>query len=134
VAAAKGDITGTDAVAWTLDRDTPYVPSPLLYDNILYFLKANSGILSAYDARTGKPHFQLQRLQQAAEVFASPVGADGRVYIPSREGTTVVLKHGPTFEVLAQNRLSDGFDASPALAAREIYLRGYQYLYCIAEP
>jgi outer membrane protein assembly factor BamB len=134
VAAAKGDITGTDAVAWTLDRDTPYVPSPLLYDNILYFLKANSGILSAYDARTGKPHFQLQRLQQAAEVFASPVGAAGRVYIPSREGTTVVLKHGPTFEVLAQNRLSDGFDASPALAGREIYLRGYQYLYCIAEP
>jgi outer membrane protein assembly factor BamB len=133
VAAAKGDITGTDAVAWTLDRDTPYVPSPLLYDNILYFLKANSGILSAYDARSGKPHFQLQRLQQAAEVFASPVGAAGRVYIPSREGTTIVLKHGPTYEVLAQNSLSDGFDASPALAGREIYLRGYKYLYCIAE-
>jgi outer membrane protein assembly factor BamB len=134
VAGAKGDITGTDAVAWTLDRDTPYVPSPLLYDNILYFLKGNTGILSAFDARTGKPHFQLQRLPQAAEVFASPVGAAGRVYIPSREGTTVVLKHGPTFEVLAQNRLSDGFDASPALAGREIYLRGYKYLYCIAEP
>jgi outer membrane protein assembly factor BamB len=134
VAGAKGDITGTDAVAWTLDRDTPYVPSPLLYDNILYFLKGNTGILSAFDARTGKPHFQLQRLQQAAEVFASPVGAAGRVYVPSREGTTVVLKHGPTFEVLAQNRLSDGFDASPALVGREIYLRGYKYLYCIAEP
>lgn len=128
---ARGDITGTDAVAWTLDRDTPYVPSPLLYDGILYFLKSNNGILSAYDARTGKPHFQVQRLPLAPEVFASPVGAAGRVYIPSRDGVTLVLKHGPTFDVIAQNKLSDGFDASPALAGNEIYLRGYKYLYCI---
>jgi outer membrane protein assembly factor BamB len=129
---ARGDITGTDAVAWTLERDTPYVPSPLLYDNILYFLKSNTGILSAYEAGTGKPHFQLQRLPLAPEVFASPVGAAGRVYIPSRDGVTLVLKHGPVFEVLAQNKLSDGFDASPALAGSEIYLRGHKYLYCIA--
>ena len=133
LAGAKGDITGTPAVAWTLDRDTPYVPSPLLYDGIIYFLKSNNGILSAYDARTGKPHFQVQRLPQAPEVFASPVGAAGRVYIPSRDGTTVVLKHGPAFEIVAENKLSDGFDASPALAGREIYLRGYKNLYCIAE-
>jgi outer membrane protein assembly factor BamB len=133
LAGAKGDITGTAAVVWTLDRDTPYVPSPLLYDGILYFLKSNNGILSAYDARTGKPHFQVQRLPQAPEVFASPVGAAGRVYIPSRDGTTVVLKHGAAFEIVAQNKLSDGFDASPALAGGEIYLRGYKNLYCIAE-
>jgi outer membrane protein assembly factor BamB len=131
--AASGDITGTDAIAWSLDRDTPYVPSPLLYDGILYFLKSNNGILSAFDARSGKPHFQLQRLPLAPEVFASPVGAAGRVYIPSRDGVTLVLKHGPTFQVLAENKLSDGFDASPALAAGEIYLRGQKYLYCIAE-
>jgi outer membrane protein assembly factor BamB len=130
---ASGDITGTEAVAWSLDRDTPYVPSPLLYDGILYFLKSNTGILSAFDARSGKPHFQLQRLPQAPEVFASPVGAAGRVYIPSRDGVTLVLKHGPTFEVIAENKLSDGFDASPALAGGEIYLRGHRYLYCIAE-
>jgi len=55
------------------------------------------------------------------------------VYIPSRDGTTVVLKHGPNLETVAENRLSDGFDASPALVDREIYLRGYKYLYCIAE-
>lgn len=133
VAGAKGDITGTDAVQWTLDRDTPYVPSPLLYDGIIYFLKSNNGILSAYDARSGKPHFQAQRLPSAPEVFASPVGAAGRIYIPSRDGTTVVLKHGPTLQTVAENKLSDGFDASPALVDREIYLRGYKYLYCIAE-
>jgi outer membrane protein assembly factor BamB len=133
VAGAKGDITGTDAIQWTLERDTPYVPSPLLYDGILYFLKSNNGILSAYEARTGKPHFQLQRLPAIPDVFASPVGAAGRIYITSRDGTTVVLKHGPTLETVAENKLSDGFDASPALVDREIYLRGYKYLYSIAE-
>ena len=86
VAGAKGDITGTDAVQWTLERDTPYVPSPLLYDGIIYFLKSNNGMLSAYDARTGKPHFQVQRLPAAPEVFASPVGAAGRIYIPRAMG------------------------------------------------
>ncbi len=133
VAGAKGDITGTDAIQWTLDRDTPYVPSPLLYDGVLYFLKSNNGILSAFEARTGKPHFQLQRLPSVPDVFASPVGAAGRIYITSRDGTTVVLKHGPTLDIIAENKLSDGFDASPALADREIYLRGYKYLYSIRE-
>jgi outer membrane protein assembly factor BamB len=129
---AKGDITGSPNVAWTLDRDTPYVPSPLLYDGVLYILKTNNGLLSAFDAATGTPHYVLQRLEQAANVFASPVGAAGRVYIPGRDGTTVVLKHGPAFEVLAENTLDDGFDASPAVVDRDLYLRGYKYLYAIS--
>jgi hypothetical protein len=131
LADARGDITGTPALAWSLDHDTPYVPSPLLYENTLYFLKTNSGVLSAYDAKTGKPHYQLQRLEGVPNVFASPVAARGRVYIPGRDGTTIVIKHGPTYEVLARNTLDDGFDASPALVGREIYLRGYTYLYAI---
>ena len=61
-------------------------------------------------------------------MFASPVGAAGRVYITGRDGTTLVLRHGPTYEVLAKNTLDDGFDASPALVDNEIYLRGYRYL------
>jgi len=131
LAGAKGDITGTPNVVWTLDRDTPYVPSPLLYDGVLYILKTNNGLLSAFDARTGKPHYQVQRLAKAPNVFASPVGAAGRVYIPGRDGTTVVLRQGAKFEILAENTLDDGFDASPALVDRELYLRGYRYLYAI---
>ena len=130
---AAGDITGSDAIVWELDRDTPYVPSPLLYDGVLYFLKTNSGILSVFDAATGEPHYQLQRLQGVPNVFASPVGAAGRVYFPGREGTTLVIEHGGAYEVLAENTLDDGFDASPALVDGEMYLRGYQYLYAIAE-
>jgi outer membrane protein assembly factor BamB len=132
LADAKGDITGPPALAWTLDRDTPYVPSPLLYGGIIYILKSNNGLLSALDAQTGTPHYQVQRLEKATTVYASPVGAAGRVYIAGRDGTTVVLRQGKTFEVLAENTLDDGFDASPALAGNEIFLRGYRNLYCIA--
>ena len=133
LADARGDITGSKAIAWTLDRDTPYVPSPLLYDGVLYLLKSNSGILSAFDAVTGKPHYQLQRLAGVSEVYSSPVGARGRVYVTSRDGKTLVIRHGATYEVLAENTLDDGFDASAALVDGDIYLRGYRYLYNIAE-
>ena len=133
LADATGDITGTAAIVWSLDRDTPYVPSPLLYDDTLYVIKSNSGILSAFEAQTGTPHYQTQRLRGIPNVFASPVGAAGRVYIAGRDGTTLVLRHGSTFGVLATNTLDDGFDASPAIVDDEIYLRGNRYLYSIGE-
>ncbi len=133
LAGARGDITDTDAIVWSLDRDTPYVPSPVLYDGILYLLKTNSGILSAFDVRTGQPHYQRQRLPAIHNVFSSPVAARERLYLTGREGTTLVIRHGPAYEVLAENHLDDDFDASPALIDKEIYLRGSQYLYCIAE-
>lgn len=130
---AKGDITETDAVVWSFDRDTPYAPSPLLYGDTLYFLKRNNGILSAFNARTGEPIFGPQRLEGVPNIYASPVGVAGRVYITGREGGVLVLKHGPAFEVLAMNQLDDGFDASPAIVGNEIYLRGRKYLYRISE-
>jgi len=130
---ARGDITGTAAIAWTYDRDTPYVPSPLLYDNILYMLKTNNGILSTFDVETGQLQYPLQRLEAVPEVFSSPVGADGRVYITSRDGTTLVLRHGPTFEILGQNSIAEGVDASFALVGNDIFIRGQQSLYRISE-
>ena len=132
LAEAKGDITNTPALAWTYDRDTPYVPSPLLYDSILYFLKGNTGVLSAFDAKSGKPHYQLQRIEGVPNVFASPVGADGKLIVLGQDGSAAVLKHGPTYEVIGVNKLDDRFDASPALVGGELYLRGYRYLYCVA--
>ena len=132
LADARGDIAETDAIVWQLDRDTPYVPSPLLYDDVLYVLKSNDGILSAFEPVTGVAHYRLQRLEGVPNIFASPVGAAGRVYIAGREGTTLVIKHGPTYEVLASNVLDDGFDASPAIVDGEIFLRGSRYLYKIA--
>jgi outer membrane protein assembly factor BamB len=128
-----GDITGTDAVVWTLKKGTPYVPSPLLYDDRLYFFSGNTAILSCVDAKSGDVLYGEQRVGDLQGVYASPVGAAGRVYLVGRNGATVVIKHGDKFEVLATNQLDERFDASPALAGRELFLRGHEYLYCIAE-
>lgn len=130
---AEGDITGTDAIVWSLDRDTPYTPSPLLYDDQLFFLKTNDGILSSYNAKTGKKYFGPVRLEDTPNIYASPVGADGRVYIAGRDGAVVVLEKGPEFKVLAVNKLDDGFNASPAIVDGEIYLRGKDHLYRISK-
>lgn len=131
LADAKGDITGTPAVAFTHDRDTPYVPSPLLYKGGLYFLKSNSGILTQLDAATGAVRF-TQRLEATPNVYASPVAAAGLVYIVGREGTTVVLEAGPELKVVATNVLDEAIDASPALVDQEIYIRGAKHLYRIS--
>jgi hypothetical protein len=85
------------------------------------------------DAGSGRPHYQARRLDGIPEVYSSPVAARGRVYITGRDGTTVVLRHGPSLDVLARNTLDDGFDASAALVEGHIYLRGYRYLYDIEE-
>jgi outer membrane protein assembly factor BamB len=134
VADAKGNIDGTSAIAWSFDRDTPYVPSPIVVDGVLYFLKSNSGILSAFDAKSGKPLYQNQRLEGVPNVFASPVAARGRIYFAGQDGGTIVVKAGPTYERIATNQLDDAFDASPALVDNEIYLRGRAFLYAIAAP
>ncbi|MFQ5742290.1 MAG: PQQ-binding-like beta-propeller repeat protein [Acidobacteriota bacterium] len=133
LADARADISDSGAIAWEYDRDTPYVPSPLLFDNNLYVIKSNSNILSSLDAKTGEKHFGPQRLERMGGIFSSPVGAAGRVYISDRDGNTVVIDNGPELRVLARNSLDDGFDASAAIVDKEIYLRGHRYLYRISE-
>lgn len=130
---ANGDITGTKQVVWRRNRGAPYVPSPLLYGNSLYFLYHIQGILTRVNARTGEDQPGPIRLNGIRTVFASPVGAAGRVYITDRDGTTLVIRHSDTPEVLALNRLDDSFSASAAIVGRELFLRGERNLYCIAE-
>jgi outer membrane protein assembly factor BamB len=131
LATAKGDVAGSPALLWSHDRHTPYVPSPLLYDDRIYFLKQLKGLLTCLDADDGAVLFTEQRLEGAPNVWASPVGAAGRVYVVGREGVTLVLRHGPTYEVLATNQLDDHFDASPAIVGGEILLRGRRFLYSL---
>jgi outer membrane protein assembly factor BamB len=131
LADARGDITGTPAIAWSYDRDTPYVPSPLLYGAQLYILKSNDGILTAFDAKTGERHYG-ERLAGVPNVYASPLGAAGRIYVAGRDGAVAVVRSGPKFELLAVNELDDDFDASPVAVDGELYLRG-KHLYRISE-
>lgn len=130
---SKGDLTDTDRVRWSYKQATPYVPSPTLYQGQLYFTRENSSVLTALDVATGQPRFGPQRLPGLSSVYASPVAAAGRVYFVDRDGTTVVLRHGPQLEVLATNKLDEPVDASPALVGKQLFLRGKEHLYCLED-
>ena len=132
---SSGDVTDTDRVAWRLERDTPYVPSPLLHDGALYFLKINNTILTAVDATTGSPVIETQRLADlSGSIYASPVAAAGHVYITARNGTTLVIEHGTEPDPVAVNKLDDPIDASAAITGDHLFLRGQKHLYCIRQP
>ncbi len=131
---ATGDITDTPAVLWSRDKNTPYVPSPLLYDDHLYFTSHLRGILTCVNFESGKSVFGPVRIPKLTDIFASPAAGAGRIYIPDRRGHTAVVKHGSEFELLAVNKLDDAFSASPVLVGNELYLRGEKYLYCISQP
>ena len=129
----SGDLTGTAAVLWKLNRGTPYAASPLLYDGLLYFVQHVTPILTCVDALTGKPHFAQQRLEGLTTVYASPIGINNRVYIAGLDGTTLVLEKSKELKVLASNKLDDSFAASPAVVGNELFLRGRSHLYCLTE-
>lgn len=130
---SRGDLTGTANVGWRYGKGTPYVPSPLVLDGRLYFTQGNTPVLTVLDAKTGKPLLAGERLPGLADIYASPVAAGGRLYVTDRKGTTLVLSPGDRPEVLATNKLGDPVDASPAVAGRQLFLRGEKYLYCIGE-
>ena len=133
---AKGDITKEDdKIAWKRKQPgTPYVPSPILYGDLLYFTGNNRGVLTCLNAKTGEPVFERKRLEGIENIYASPVGAADRIYFTGREGNTVVIKRGGDLDILATNKLDDRFDASAAIVGNEIFLRGSDNLYCIAAP
>jgi hypothetical protein len=130
---AKGDITDSNHVAWSRFRGTPYVPSPLLYGEALYFLTHYQGILTRVDAVTGNDKPGAFRLGPLRNIYASPVGASDRVYITDLDGTTLVISHEDIPRLLAVNQLDDSFSASAAVVGNEMFLRGASHLYCIAE-
>jgi outer membrane protein assembly factor BamB len=128
---ARGDLTGTDKVAWQYHRGTPYVPSPLLAGGRLYFTSGNDPLLTSLEAKTGKVLLDRERLPALGSLYASPVWAKGRIYLVGRDGTALVLRHGDKVEVLAVNRLDEPTDASPVVVGRQLLLRGQRYLYCM---
>lgn len=130
---AQGDITDSRHVAWTRSRGTPYVPSPLLYGEALYFLTHYQGILSRVDGQTGDDRPGPIRLGGIGNIYASPVAGGGRVYVTDLDGNTIVVSHEDAPRILATNHLDDVFAASAAIVGRELFLRGKNHLYCIAD-
>jgi outer membrane protein assembly factor BamB len=128
---SRGDLSGDGKVLWRVKQGTPYVPSPLLLGDRLYFTQSNNALLTVLDIKTGQPRVDRERLTGVTSFYASPVAGGGRVYLVDRDGTTLVLRQGDHLDILATNRLDDPIDASPALAGRQLFLRGEKFLYCI---
>jgi outer membrane protein assembly factor BamB len=124
----EGLITDTH-VAWKVKRGVSNKPSILLVDGLIYMI-GDTGIASCIDARTGEQVWQ-QRI--GGEYSASPVYADGRLWFFSEDGKTTVLKPGRVFEQAGENRLDEGFLASPAIAGKALYLRTRTHLYRIEQ-
>jgi outer membrane protein assembly factor BamB len=122
----KGLITDTH-VAWKINRGVSNKPSILLIDNLIYMIN-DAGIASCVAAKSGEIIWQ-NRI--GGEFSASPVYADGKIWLFSEEGKTTVIKPGRTFAVLAENQLDDGFLASPAIAGKAFFLRTRTHLYRI---
>jgi outer membrane protein assembly factor BamB len=128
-AGGNGDVTKTN-LAWSIERG-PDVPTPAIDGEYLYVLR-DQGTLSCYRAKTGEPVWVDQRVA-AGTYSASPVIADGKVYITSEEGVTTVVHAGPQFEVLAENKL-DGYTLSSiAVSDGRLFLRTEKYLYCLRD-
>lgn len=132
LAKAKGDITGTAAILWEYNQDTPYTPSGVLMDGKLYFLKGNNGIITCLDAKTGKVLYSNQKLDGITNIFSSPTGNNDKIYVAAT-GVVDVVKAGGEFSLLAKNTLDDTFHASPVIVGNDLFLRGFKYLYCISE-
>jgi len=130
---AKGDISGSAAIVWKGNQGTPYVSSPVLYDGLLFFNQSNQAIWSCLDSRTGDTVLERTRLPSISNIYSSPVAAAGRMYVMGRSGTTLVLKRSRTLQLIATNKLDEPVSSSPALAGRELFIRGNKSVYCIAE-
>jgi outer membrane protein assembly factor BamB len=127
-----GNVTKTH-IAWheanTAARKAAYVPSPIVFDRWLYVI-SDEGYLNCFDAKSGK-RLWIEKLGQHHS--ASPVLADGRLYLPADDGTTYVVKAGGKFEVLAENPIGDQCFSSLAISNGQIFLRGNRALYCIGK-
>jgi outer membrane protein assembly factor BamB len=117
----SGELT-PKSLAWRTERGSPYTGTPILYDGILYAC-TDSGILSAYDPKTGDRIYQ-QRVGQGSSGFsASPVAADGRLFLASEDGDVFVVRAGRTYELLATNRMGEVTMATPALSGNMLIVR-----------
>jgi outer membrane protein assembly factor BamB len=129
---SKGDVTGTDAVAWSYNKGTPYVASPLLYGGKLYFYSGTDARLSIFDAKTGERHLEAERLEGITGVYSSPTGADGRIYQGGRDGGVVVFKQGTKLEYISKTKLDEPVDAQPVAVGKDLIIRCARSLYCFA--
>lgn len=127
---AKGQLE-PGAVRWRLKKNIPYIPAPLLYQGVYYMVKTG-GIITSLDPATGRILKEGRSSGALGEYYASPVAADGKVFLANTEGKITVLKAGAQWEVLAVNEIADEISATPALSDGRVYVRTRGAVYCFS--
>ncbi|MBT5691249.1 MAG: PQQ-binding-like beta-propeller repeat protein [Opitutae bacterium] len=136
---SKGNITleqkenRNHSVAWRHNRRGPYMPTPLIYRGIVYILH-NEGIFAAYDLKNGTEHF-IKRIPHKGHGFsASPVAADGQIFLPGEDGTILKMKAGKHYHLLSTHEMGEPLMASPAISGNTLFLRGRDHLFAVGKP
>jgi outer membrane protein assembly factor BamB len=129
-AGAQGPLPAA-AVRWRFQKNLPYIPAPLLYQGVYYMVRTG-GIVTSLDPATGQLLKEGRSREALGEYYASPVAADGKVYLASEEGKVTVLKAAKEWEVMQVNDLREEIHATPALSDGRIYVRTHDNLYCFA--
>jgi outer membrane protein assembly factor BamB len=130
---SKGDVTDSASIAWSALHSAPYVASPVLSGNRLFMNKGNDAYLTCFNAQTGEVFFQDETLEGIRGIYASPISANGHLYVLGKEGVSLVLKDSETFEIVSTNQLDDPIDASPVIVGNDLLIRTHTHLYCISE-
>ena len=126
----KGDATSSAFIAWSSMRGGPYIPTPIVYGDHLYVV-SNNGVLSVYVARTGERVSQERVAGRGGAFSASPVAADGKLYLTSEDGEVFVLKAGPKPELLATNSMGEVLMATPAISDGLLIVRGLKHVFAV---
>lgn len=135
---ASGDLTlkekqtSSEFIAWSKDRGGPYMPTPIVYGDLLYTC-SNQGVLTAYNAKSGERIYQ-ERLGGTGGAFtASPVAGDGKIYLSSEDGDVFVVKAGPKYELLSKNPVGEVMMATPAISDGLLIVRTVSHLFAFGE-
>ena len=135
-AGSRGDITlpdkqtASDAIAWSKVRRGPYMPTPIIYQGTLYVV-SNRGTLDSYDMNSGEEIYREKLTHRGGGFSASPVAADGKLYLPGEDGEIFVVRAGPQFELIATNPIGELLMASPAISGGRLYVRAEKHLYAV---
>jgi outer membrane protein assembly factor BamB len=117
------------SVRWRFKKNLPYIPAPLIYQDV-YFMVRTGGIITSLDPATGRLLKEGRSPDALGQYYASPVAADNKVFLASEEGKMTVLKAAADWEILAVNDLGEEIHATPALSDGLIYVRTHDTLYC----
>ena len=134
---ANGDISlkdgkeTNDFVTWSKQRGGSYMPTPVIYGDEMYVL-ANQGVITAYNAKTGERLYQERVANKGGSFSASPIAADGKIYLASEDGEVHVLKAGAKYELLSTNEIGEVMMATPAISDGMIFIRAQNHLFAIA--